>query len=70
VLQLPGVSQEVLAEKRLIAGNRTDPRATAFRMLCTQVIRENNWTSIRGDRPDQRRRQGPGCNQPCYQYLA
>ena len=43
------VSQAVLAEKRLIAGNRTDPRATAFRMLRTQVLqtmRENNWTSI------------------------
>jgi protein-tyrosine kinase len=43
------VPQAVLAEKRLIAGNRTDPRATAFRMLRTQVLqtmRENNWTSI------------------------
>ena len=30
--------QSVLAEKRLIAGNRTDPRATAFRILRTQVL--------------------------------
>ena len=43
------VPQSVLAEKRLIAGNRTDPRASAFRMLRTQVLqtmRENDWTSI------------------------
>ena len=43
------VPQAVLSEKRLIAGNRTDPRATAFRMLRTQVLqamRENDWTSI------------------------
>ena len=41
--------QAVLSEKRLIAGNRTDPRANAFRMLRTQVLqtmRENDWTSI------------------------
>ena len=38
-----------LSENRLIAGNRTDPRATAFRMLRTQVLhamRENNWVSV------------------------
>ncbi len=43
------VPQAVLAENRLIAGNRTDPRATAFRMLRTQVLqamRENDWISI------------------------
>ena len=43
------VPQAVLSEKRLIAGNRTDPRANAFRMLRTQVLqtmRENDWTSI------------------------
>ena len=43
------VSQAVLSEKRLIAGSRTDPRATAFRLLRTQVLqamRENGWTSI------------------------
>lgn len=43
------VSQAVLSEKRLIAGSRIDPRATAFRMLRTQVLRtmrENGWQSI------------------------
>jgi len=41
--------QNVLSENRLIAGNRSDPRATSFRMLRTQVLhamRENNWTSV------------------------
>ena len=41
--------QNVLSENRLIAGNRSDPRATSFRMLRTQVLhamRENNWTSL------------------------
>ena len=32
------VPQTVLTENRLIAGNRADPRATAFRMLRTQVL--------------------------------
>lgn len=43
------VPQSVLTENRLIAGNRTDPRATSFRMLRTQVLhvmRENGWTSL------------------------
>ena len=43
------VPQAVLTENRLIAGNRTDPRATAFGMLRTQVLqamRENDWISI------------------------
>jgi hypothetical protein len=52
------VSQAVLAEKRLIAGNRTDPRATAFRMLRTQVLQT------------MRRRQVAGFSQPGNQYLA
>ena len=43
------VSQNVQAENRLIAGNRSDPRATSFRVLRTQVLhamRENNWVSV------------------------
>jgi protein-tyrosine kinase len=43
------VPQNVLSENRLIAGNRSDPRAVPFRMLRTQVLqamRENNWTSL------------------------
>mgnify|MGYP003646278540 CR=1 FL=1 len=43
------VPQGVLSENRLIAGNRTDPRATSFRILRTQVLhamRENGWTSL------------------------
>lgn len=43
------VPQSVLSENRLIAGNRTDPRAAAFRMLRTQVLqamRENDWSSL------------------------
>lgn len=43
------VPQNVLSENRLIAGNRSDPRATSFRMLRTQVLhamRENGWNSI------------------------
>lgn len=43
------VPQSVLAENRLISGNRADPRATAFRVLRTQVLhalRENNWSSV------------------------
>ena len=43
------VAQAVLSENRLIAGNRTDPRATAFSMLRTQVLRamrDSGWTSI------------------------
>ena len=43
------VPHNVLADNRLIAGNRTDPRATSFRMLRTQVLhsmRENKWTSL------------------------
>jgi len=41
--------QNILSEKRLIAGNRSDPRATSFRMLRTQVLhamRENDWTAL------------------------
>jgi len=43
------VMQNVLAENKLIAGIRSDPRATAFRMLRTQVLhamRENGWTML------------------------
>ncbi len=43
------VPQSILTENRLIAGNRTDPRATSFRMLRTQVLqamRENGWASV------------------------
>jgi len=43
------VPQTVLTENRLIAGNRSDPRATTFRMLRTQVLqsmRENGWTTL------------------------
>ena len=43
------VMQNVLAEKRLIAGIRSDPRATAFKMLRTQVLqtmRENGWSTL------------------------
>ena len=43
------VPQNVLSENRLIAGNRSDPRGTAFRVLRTQVLqamRENNWSSL------------------------
>jgi capsular exopolysaccharide synthesis family protein len=43
------VSQSQLAENRLVAGNRTDPRATAFRILRTQVLqamRENGWITL------------------------
>ena len=41
--------QAKLSENRLIAGNKSDPRATAFRLLRTQVLhamRENGWTSV------------------------
>ena len=43
------VMQNVLSENRLIAGIRSDPRSTAFRMLRTQVLhamRENGWTIL------------------------
>ena len=43
------VPQNVLSENRIIAGNSSDPRATYFRMLRTQVLhtmRENNWSSL------------------------
>lgn len=43
------VPQSVLSENRLIAGNRSDPRATSFRMLRTQVLhemRENDWSLL------------------------
>ena len=43
------VPQNVLSENRLIAGNRSDPRSVAFRMLRTQVLqamRENGWASL------------------------
>jgi capsular exopolysaccharide synthesis family protein len=41
--------QNLLSENKLIAGNRSDPRATAFRVLRTQVLhamRQNNWSSL------------------------
>ena len=43
------VPQNILSEKRLIAGNRADPRAAAFRVLRTQVLqvmRDNKWTTL------------------------
>lgn len=43
------VPQSILSEKRLIAGNRADPRAASFRVLRTQVLqamRENNWATL------------------------
>ena len=43
------VPQNVLSENRLIAGNRTDPRAAAFRVLRAQVLqtmRENGWVAL------------------------
>jgi protein-tyrosine kinase len=43
------VAQNILSENRIIAGNRSDPRATSFRMLRTQVLhamRENGWLSL------------------------
>jgi len=43
------ISQNLLSENRIIAGNRSDPRATSFRLLRTQVLqsmRENNWSSL------------------------
>jgi capsular exopolysaccharide synthesis family protein len=43
------VSKSILAENRIIAGNQSDPRATYFRMLRTQVLqamRENDWSSL------------------------
>jgi len=46
IIQPPG---NVLSENRIIAGNKSDPRATYFRMLRTQVLhamRENAWTSL------------------------
>ena len=42
-------SQDELAERRLIAGLKNDPRSTLFKMLRTQVLqqlRENNWNSL------------------------
>ena len=46
IIQPPG---NVLSENRIIAGNKSDPRATYFRMLRTQVLhamRENEWSSL------------------------
>ena len=43
------VPQNVLSENRVIAGNRSDPRAAAFKFLRTQVLhamRNNNWSSL------------------------
>ena len=43
------VMQNVLAENRLISGIASDPRATVFRMLRTQVLhsmRENDWSML------------------------
>ncbi len=43
------ISQNILSENRLIAGNNLDPRAAPFRMLRTQVLqimRENRWSSL------------------------
>lgn len=43
------IPQHVLAENRLIAGNRGDVRATSFSLLRTQVLhamRNNGWASV------------------------
>ena len=43
------VPKNVLSENRIIAGNRTDPRAICFSILRTQVLhtmRENGWSSL------------------------
>ena len=43
------ISKSILAENRIVAGNQSDPRATYFRMLRTQVLhamRENDWSSL------------------------
>ena len=43
------INQNLLAENKIIAGNRSDPRATSFRVLRTQVLqsmREHNWLSL------------------------
>jgi len=43
------IHKHVLVENRLIAANRSDPRATSFSLLRTQVLqamRENNWVTL------------------------
>lgn len=43
------VDQNILTRRRLIAGNRADPRADAFKILRTQVLkamRDNGWTTL------------------------
>lgn len=43
------VGQNILSESRLIAGNPSDPRALAFKMLRTQalqVMRDKGWSTI------------------------
>ena len=43
------ISKSALTENRIVAGNQSDPRATYFRMLRTQVLqamRENDWSSL------------------------
>jgi len=43
------VTQNQLSENRVIASNQSDPRATSFKLLRTQVLqkmRENNWSSL------------------------
>jgi protein-tyrosine kinase len=47
--QVTQSSNNALAENRIIAGNKSDPRASYFRMLRTQVLhamRENEWSSL------------------------
>jgi len=42
-------STKKLSENRIIAGSKSDPRATYFKILRTQVLhamRENNWSSL------------------------
>lgn len=41
--------QHILAENRIIAGNQSDPRAAAFKILRTQVLhemRKNKWSTL------------------------
>jgi len=42
-------SNKKLSENRIIAGNKSDPRATYFKILRTQILhamRENDWSSL------------------------
>ena len=43
------VPQSTLSENRVVAGNQSDPRAAAFKILRTQVLhsmRKNDWNSL------------------------